>query len=158
MAPLAARLASARNIALNNRIRPCDLETRLGTRYTADSLAAIRRHFPGVRFVWLMGADNLLQIAAWERWPQIVNAVPVAVFDRPTYSVRACAAKAARRLARARIPERSARLLATMEAPAWVFLRQPLNHRSATEIRSSRVSCADAAKEPEEGLQLKEEV
>ena len=151
MAPLADRLAGARALARHPRIRPCDLESRLGTRYTADSLAALVRHFPGVRFVWLMGADNLMQIARWERWPQIVNAMPIAVLDRPSYSVRACAAKAARRFARARKPERSARRLATMETPAWVFLRQPLNSRSATEIRTSSATRGGASKGPGEG-------
>ena len=151
MAPLATRLAGARTLARHPRIWPCDLESRLGTRYTADSLAALVRHFPGVRFVWLMGADNLMQIAHWERWPQIVNDMPIAVFDRPSYSVRASAAKAARRFARARLPERSARLLATMETPAWVFLRQPLNSRSATEIRTSRATRGGAQEGPGEG-------
>ena len=155
MAPLTERLRSARALARHPQIWPCDLETRLGTRYTADSLCALKRRFPGVRFVWLMGADNLLQLSSWERWPQIVNAMPVAVLDRPSYSVRASAAKAARRFARARVPERSARLLAAMEPPAWVFLRQPLNSRSATEIRTSRTASVGASGG---GLQLKEEV
>ena len=151
MATLAERLAGARAVARHPRIRPCDLESRLGTRYTADSLEAIVRRFPGVRFVWLMGADNLLQISSWQRWPQIINAMPVAVFDRPFYSVRASAAKAALRFARARVSERSAGRLASMPPPAWVFLRQPLNSRSATEIRTRRAARGDAPGEPGEG-------
>src|SRR3990172_3884151 len=83
---------------------------------------ALRRRFPRLRFVWLMGADNLVQIQAWKDWQRIFNAVPVAVFTRPPYSYRALAAKAARRFAAARIDERASRTLPGRAAPAWAFL------------------------------------
>ena len=140
MAPMAERLADARARARHRRIRPSALESLLGTRYTADSLAALQARFPGIRFVWLMGADNLAQLASWQRWPQILHRVPVAVFDRAPYSVRAHAAKAARRFAQARVSERHAKRLAAMAPPAWTFLRQPLNAQSASRIRAQRAS------------------
>ena len=140
MAPQAERLAGARALVRHPRIRPSSLESLLGTRYTADSLAALGRRFRGIRFVWLMGADNLLQLSSWQRWPQILNGMPVAVFDRAPYSVRANAAKAARRFAQARVSERHARRLAAMAPPAWTFLRQPLNAQSASRIRAHRAT------------------
>ena len=112
MAPLAERLASARRIADGRRIVATAIEARLGTRYTADTLAALRRRFPRVRFVWLMGADNLEQLPRWRRWRTIAAAMPFAVLPRPTYNHRALAGLAARRLRRARRAARFAPALA----------------------------------------------
>lgn len=135
MAPLAERMAGARAMARHPRIRVSDIEARLGTRYTAQTLARLRRRFPAERFVWLMGADNLAQIQRWKAWTRIFHTVPVAVLARPTYSLRALAHKAAQRFAKARLPERTARTLAGRAPPAWIFLHGRLNPLSATAIR-----------------------
>ena len=138
MAPFAERLAAARRLARNPRIRVTDLEQRLGSRYTAESLKLLRRRFPETRFVWLMGADNLAQIAQWRDWQQIFHLVPIAVFARPSYCFKALAAKAARRFARYKLKEGAGRRLATSEPPAWMFVHGRLNPISATEIRRRR--------------------
>ena len=140
MAPLADRLASARAVAgAHPRIRATAIETALGTRYTVDTLARLRVRFPNVRFVWLMGADNLVQIARWARWPRIFAAVPVAILARSPYSQKALAAKAARRLLRFRLRDGAARGLPGRRLPAWVYLHTRLHPASATAIRARRV-------------------
>lgn len=136
MASLETRLGTARTLARHPRIRPTALEAVLGTRYTAHTLAALKRRFPGVRFVWLMGADNLAQLTQWKDWSDIFNLVVIAVFDRPSYSLRAAAAKAARRFAARRLESSAARALAGKEPPAWVFVRNRLNTQSGTQIRT----------------------
>lgn len=138
MAPFALRLAEARLVAAHPRIRVSDLEMRFGTRYTADTLKRLKHQFRAYRFVWLMGADNLAGMAAWKDWQQIFHLVPIAVFDRPTYTYRALAAKAARRFACFRAREQSARTLVTSPPPAWTFVHHRLNPISATEIRRKR--------------------
>jgi nicotinate-nucleotide adenylyltransferase len=137
MAPFAARLEGARRIAeADRRILVTDLESRLGpSRYTADTLKTLRRRFPRLRFVWLMGGDNLVQIPKWERWPEIFRTVPIAVFDRPSYSLKALSGAAAKRFARYRVAASDERRLAEMEPPAWVFFHTRLDERSATRIR-----------------------
>ncbi len=138
MAPFAVRLEGARRIAeADRRIVVTDLESRLrSSRYTADTLKALRRRFPRLRFVWLMGGDNLVQIPIWERWPDIFWTVPIAVFDRPSYSLKALSGLAAKRFARYRVPASDERRLAEMEPPAWAFFHTRLDDRSATRIRS----------------------
>ncbi|MDF3075447.1 MAG: nadD [Alphaproteobacteria bacterium] len=138
MAPLKDRLAQARAIAGKGRIKVTDIETRLGTRYTADTIAALQRQFPRLNFVWLMGADNLAQISRWDRWQSIFNSVPIAVFDRPAYSLSALNAKAAQRYASRRIVAEQAGELAGLEPPAWTFIRSRLHPASATQIRAQR--------------------
>ena len=138
MAPQADRLARAAALISDPRIKLTDIETRLGTRYTADTVIALRRRFPNTRFVWLMGADNLAQLRRWDRWQTIFRTVPIAVFARPSYCLRALSDMAARRYARWRVPARASRRLVDLNPPAWVFVAARLDARSATEIRSNR--------------------
>jgi nicotinate-nucleotide adenylyltransferase len=140
MAPLAERLEGARRLIRHPRIRALALEADLGTRHTADTLAALRARFPRDRFVWLIGADNLIQMPRWRRWSFIFHAVPVAVFARPTYSLRALSGTAARRFARFRVRGPRARGLADRIPPAWAFFPMPLHFESSTRIRSVRQS------------------
>lgn len=138
MAPLERRLAEARVVARHPRIRVTDIEARLGTRYTVDGLRALKTRFPRHAFVWLMGADNLAEIPRWRDWETIFALVPIAVIDRPTYSYKALAGRAARRFGRARLAARDARALASRRPPAWIFLRARLHPASATAIRRAR--------------------
>ncbi len=142
MAPLADRLARARAVARHPRIRPTDIETRLGTRYTVDTVRALRRRWPHIRFVWLIGADNLLQLPRWHRWDMLFRLVPIAVFARHPYSLRALSGSAARRFATSRLPERAVRTLAGREPPAWAFLHIRVHPASATAIREARGKAA----------------
>ena len=136
MAEFETRLETARSVARHPRIEVTDIERQLGTRYTGDTLRALVKRFPQLAFVWLMGADNLVEIPKWRDWTVIFHLVPIAVFDRSTYADRALAGKAARRFARYRRDSRRARTLAGSKPPAWVFLRGSTHPGSATSIRA----------------------
>ena len=137
MAPLADRLASARGIADGRRVVATAVEAGLHTRYTFDTLVMLRRLFPRVRFVWIMGADNLVQLPRWQRWMGIAGLMPMAVMPRPTYNARALASQAAHRLRRALLPSRAGRALAGQMPPAWTFLPARQNPASATALRAA---------------------
>ncbi|NTS66197.1 nicotinate-nucleotide adenylyltransferase [Sphingomonas sp. HHU CXW] len=137
MAPLAARLASARLMARRSRIRATDIETRLGTRYTVDTLRKITRRFPRDRFVWIMGADNLAQFGAWHRWRDIARTMPIAVVARPGYDGRAAAAPAMAWLRRYGHPPRLASNWTDWSVPALVLLRFRPDPTSATLRRAA---------------------
>lgn len=151
MAPLESRLAEARTMARDRRIRVSDIEARLGTQFTVDTVQALRRRFPRARFVWLIGADNLAQLPRWRRWTTLFRLVPIAVFAREPYSLRALSGLAARRFARWRLAQRASRSLAGHKPPAWVFLHIRIHRASATAIRESRVR----AGRPGRGAQAK---
>jgi nicotinate-nucleotide adenylyltransferase len=138
MATFSARLASARQASGHPRLLVTDLEAQFGTRYTADTLRQLRRRYPRTRFVWLMGADNLLQLPRWRHWRRIFECMPVAAFNRPPYSLKAPTGHAARRFARCRVEAAKAGRLADRTPPAWIFLRNPLHPASATAIRSGQ--------------------
>ncbi len=134
-APLSERMARARAVMRHPRVRVTDLETRLGTRRTWDGLHRLKGRFRGVRFVWLMGADNLADLHRWDNWEEILALVPVAVLSRPGHRVSPLFSPAARRCRRDRCPERAAPQLAFADPPAWTFLNVPMSDLSSTSIR-----------------------
>lgn len=135
-ADLARRLAAARVLMRHPQVEVTDLEARLGTRYTAATLAALKARAPGVRFVWLMGADNLVGFHRWDRWPEIMRAVPVGVLARPGQQLRAGLSPAALRFARWRVPQTAARRLPFLAPPAWALVSGPMVAASSTELRA----------------------
>jgi len=135
-ADLARRIAVARILAGDPRIKVTGVEAALGTTYTADTLSRLKAQLPGVRLVWMMGADNLASFHRWRDWRRIAAEVPVAVFNRPGLALRAIAGPAARALAGHRIRERDASRLADMAPPAWVFLSAPHVPLSSTQLRA----------------------
>jgi nicotinate-nucleotide adenylyltransferase len=134
-ADLAERVAGARRHARGRAMIVSDAETRLGSQYTIDTIRALKARFPGVRFVWIMGADSLASFHRWRGWTQIMREVPVAVVSRPWIALRSRLSPAARRFARFRRPSSEAALLPGMAAPAWIFLRAPFNFQSSTALR-----------------------
>lgn len=135
-APMAQRIARARRVMPDPKVVITGLEAGLGTRYTAQTLARLKALYPGVRFVWLMGADNLAQFHRWEDWRSILAAVPVGVLARPGHQMVARQALAARIYARARLRAAQARHLACADLPAWCFVQMPMSDLSSSAIRA----------------------
>ena len=135
IAPLAARVASARRQARRAPIRVSAIERELGTRYTIDTLRKIQRRWPKRRFIWLMGADNLAQFVRWKNWRGIARLMPIAVIARPGYDSAALASPAMAWLRRFRTSAASLNDRAKWSTPALVYLRFDPDSRSATAIR-----------------------
>jgi nicotinate-nucleotide adenylyltransferase len=133
---LEERAKAAAAMADDPRIEVTCLESVIGTRYTVDTINYLRRRASGLRFVWIMGADNLAQFHRWQKWQRIATQMPIAVIDRPPQSFRALTAPAAQALARYRLPESEATRLADARAPAWVFLTGMKLNLSSTGLRN----------------------
>ncbi len=136
MADFDVRIQSAHTMSQDRRIRVTDIEIELGTTYTAETLKKLKQIYPKANFVWLMGADNLIQISKWKDWQDIFRTVPIAIFTRPTYTNRALAGFAAKRFARYRVSEGQVHRLSVMQAPAWSFLNIKPDAISATRVRA----------------------
>ncbi|MDB5662887.1 MAG: nicotinic acid mononucleotide adenylyltransferase [Sphingomonas bacterium] len=136
MAPLAARLASARSMARRTPIRPTAIEAQLGTRYTVDTLAKLIRRYPDRRFIWLMGADNLGQFHRWRAWRRIARMVPIAVIARPGYDRPARAMRAMGWLRHFVRPVGQSREWTRWRPPALLLLRFRPDAGSATRVRA----------------------
>jgi len=133
------RLLAAQHFNRHPRIIVTDIESRLGTRFTINTLRALKRRFPQLRFVWLMGSDNLVQIPRWRNWQEIFANVPVTVIARPGTALAALSSKAATRFRSAYVPPN--RHIAVMSPPAWTLLdSRRRNPSSATRLRQNRAS------------------
>lgn len=133
--PLAERIRQARGVANHARIQVTGIEAMLRTRYTADTLRALKRRCPGVNFVWIMGSDNLAGFHRWAEWRTIARMTPIAIIDRPGSTHSAMASPAANWLSRWRIPENQAASLPRTRPPAWVFLHGKRSALSSTMLR-----------------------
>jgi nicotinate-nucleotide adenylyltransferase len=136
-AALDRRLNAARALVSHPRIHVSDFEAQAGIRYTAQTIAKLQQARPLLRFVWLMGADNLAQFHRWQDWQDIMERVPVGVLARPGKRTIARTSKAARIYAGARLPGRMSQLLADSPAPAWCFINVPMRAISSTALRQS---------------------
>ena len=138
LAPLPARIAAARALTHHPRIDVTGLEAVIKTRYTYDTISWLVTRCPGVRFVWVMGADNLRSFHRWQKWRKIAELVPIVVIDRLGPSLYAAASPAGNALARVRIPEYAASALPDRKAPVWAFLHGLKSPLSSTALRALR--------------------
>lgn len=134
--PADQRVLDARRLAQDPRIDVTSLEEDIGTRFTIETLLWLKRRCPRVRFIWMMGGDNLENFHRWYRWQDIARLMPIAVFDRPGATLAAANSQAALTMARARIPEGRAIRLADMRAPAWMFFHGKRSPLSSTALRT----------------------
>jgi nicotinate-nucleotide adenylyltransferase len=137
LAPLAERIRLSRGVARHPRIKVTAFEAGLGAAFTAQTLIWLYERLPRVRFVWLMGADNLASFHRWNDWRTVFEIMPIAVEDRPGWRHRALASPAAARFARHRIPEGEAAMLPDLPPPAWCFVSGPLSKLSSTVLRAA---------------------
>lgn len=138
LATTAMRVDEAKQVSDDPRIDVTAFEEAIGARYTVDTLAYLKRRYPGVRFVWIMGADNLASFHRWRGWRRIARMMPIAVIDRPGWTLKAVRSKSATALSSSRIGESEALALPGLEPPAWVFLHGPRSHLSSTKLRQMR--------------------
>jgi nicotinate-nucleotide adenylyltransferase len=138
LAPIDARITAARALARHPRIAVTGLEADIGAHYSYDTIRYLRARCPGVRFVWIMGADNLRTFHRWQKWRSIAAMVPIAVIDRLGPSLYATAGLAGQALARYRVPDSQARSLADHPPPAWIYLHGLKSPLSSTALRAAR--------------------
>jgi len=138
LAPLAERVIAARTLAHHPRLDVTDIEAKIGTRYSYETIAYLVRRCPHVHFVWIMGADNLRSFHRWQRWRDIAALVPIVVVDRLGPSLYATASAAGQALARVRIRESAAKTLPQRKPPAWVYLHGLKSPLSSTALRAAR--------------------
>lgn len=138
LAPLGKRIAAARALTHHPRIDVTGLESVINTKFTYDTVSWLKARCPRVRFVWIMGADNLRHFHRWQNWRAIANLLPIVVVDRLGPSLYASASPAGQALARARIREQDAASLPDRHAPAWTYLHGLKSPLSSTALRALR--------------------
>ena len=151
LAALQARVEAARRLVAGPRVAVTDIEAEIGARYTYETLAWLTRRAPHVRFVWIMGADNLIQFHLWRHWRAIADLTPIVVVDRPGSTLRAMSSRAAIALAPWRVAEGEASRFADLDPPALIFLHGPRSELSSTLLRGGRPNMSRLASRREAG-------
>ncbi len=139
---VAKRVAAAKRVASHPRIAVTGFAGVKGSAYTIDLLTELKRRFPGVNFVWLMGADNLAQFHRWRSWQKIFASMPIAVLDRPGFRLKARASQAGMRFQEFHVDESDASGLARLSPPAWTIVTHRLSHLSSTKLRAEKTGGA----------------
>lgn len=137
LAPLGQRLRMSEEIAPNPRIKVTAFEKAIGQSYTAKTLDIVKLRNPGVRFIWIMGADNLQGFHHWQNWQKIARTFPIAVIDRPGSTLAYLSSKMAKTFDFARVDEEDAGALAFRKAPAWTFIHGPRSPLSSSALRQN---------------------
>lgn len=135
--PMVERMKAARAIARHPKIIVTPVEAAIVTRYTYDTIAALKKRCAGVRFVWIMGADNFLNFHQWRHWLKIAQLVPMAIIDRPGSTFNSLKGRAAHKLSGTRLKEENSKRLAFQKPPAFVFLHGPRSSLSSTWLRNN---------------------
>jgi nicotinate-nucleotide adenylyltransferase len=147
LAPLGERIAAARALTRHPRIDVTGLEAVIKTRYTYDTILWLIARCPGVRFVWIMGADNLRSFHRWQRWRDIAELMPFVVVDRLGPSLYAASSAAGQALRPYRVPEHAIPNLPLQSAPAWAFLHGLKSPLSSTALRARRSTSSSSPAE-----------
>jgi nicotinate-nucleotide adenylyltransferase len=155
---LKQRVAAANEVARHPRIVVTGFEEEFGFVHTIDTIRLLKRRFPQVQFVWLMGADNLAEFHRWRAWEELFALLPIAVFDRPGFGLKARAGKAARRFASAAVDDSDAAGLALIDPPAWTFLTIPLSGLSSTGLRGTSGKDKSRKEKAKKGAKKKDQL
>ncbi|HEY5070866.1 MAG TPA: nicotinate-nucleotide adenylyltransferase [Caulobacteraceae bacterium] len=137
-APLHSRLAMSQLFAIGPSMMASAAESRLGSRFTVDTVLRFRARFPKVHFVWIMGADSLAAFHTWRNWRTIMAAVPIAIVSRPGHALKSLFSPATKVFSRGRLPASAARRLSLTPPPAWIYFSEPLKFASSTTLRNRR--------------------
>ena len=135
-APMQDRIAAARQLITDPRVKVSSVEADLGTRYTAETLAALAARYPKTRFIWLMGADNLMQFDQWQNWHSIITTTPLGILARPGSRLAPLKARAAQIYRWARLPAAQSHQLGRYQAPCWCYVNMPMVDLSSTALRT----------------------
>jgi len=133
---ISKRYEASREIMQHPAVTITDIESRLGSQFTAETVHILQRMYPGVKFVWLMGADNLVNFHKWDKWNWIVKNVPIGVLARPGEQIKAGLSPTATRYRRYRISSEKAFCLSILTPPVWTLLIGPMRDISSTDLRA----------------------
>ena len=136
--PIEQRIEKAKNIISNKKILVTDIERKINTKYTIDTLKYLTTRYGERKFVWLMGADNLTNFHLWKSWKEIAKIIPIVIIDRPESSLKSLASLAANYLRQYRLDEADSNYLIHKKLPAWIFIHDQLNGISSTEVRNKK--------------------
>ena len=134
---VAERVQATRAMARHPRMIVTDFEATLGAHYTVETVRFLVRRCPNVRFVYILGADSFANFHRWRAWREIASLVPLAVVDRPGWTLRALRGRAAAILGSGWASPHGG------VGPGWTFIEGPRSDMSSTALRDKLLKTLD---------------
>jgi len=132
---LNSRFLASKIIMKHPSVVITDLERKFKTKYTFQTLIKLKKLYPSTKFVWLMGADNLINFHHWKNCDWIMKNIPVGVLARPEEQIKAGLSRTAIKFGNYRLPKEKSIILSNYIPPVWTLSTGPMRNISSTEIR-----------------------
>ena len=133
------RLKKVKKFLTNQNIKVLEIQDLSKNIYTIDVLEYLFKKFPQKKFIWLMGADSLVNFHLWKDWKKIFYNIPIAIFDRPFYSLSIPKAQATLHFKEYKISSKLSKKLKFMKTPSWSFITGLTHLQSSTKIRENKL-------------------
>ena len=130
-----SRFLASKKIMKHPSVVITDLERKFKTKYTFQTLIKLKKLYPSTKFVWLMGADNLINLHHWKNWDWIMKNIPIGVMARPRDQIKAGLSPAAIRFSKYRLPREKSLLLPYLSPPVWTLVTGSMKNISSTKLR-----------------------
>ena len=71
------RLKNCKIIAKNHPIQIKEIEKKINSKYSQFTIEYLCNHYPNIKFYWLMGADNLINLHKWQNWRRFFKQISI---------------------------------------------------------------------------------
>jgi len=132
------RLRNCKTIVRNQPIKVKEIEKKINSKYSYQTIKYINKHYKNLNFFWLMGADNLINFHQWQNAHRIFNEIPIVVFRRYGYNEKALKSNIANFYKNFRINNKKISVNNFNSTPVWTIIQNKEIKISSTEIRKQR--------------------
>jgi nicotinate-nucleotide adenylyltransferase len=133
------RIKNCKEISKDKPILIKEIEKKINSKYTYQTLDYLLNHYINVKFFWIMGADNLINFHKWQKWRQIFQEISIVVFKRHGYNNQALKSIACRTFTNYRINFLQINKNDFINLPSWAWVNNREIKISSTEIRQQRL-------------------
>ena len=132
------RIKNCNSITKGYPIKVTEIEKKINSKYSYESINFIRNHYKNIKFFWLMGADNLINFHKWEKWNDIFKDISIVVFKRYGYNNKALNSLALKKFLQYQININPVNKINFKQLPSWTWINNSEIKISSTDIRKQR--------------------
>ena len=132
------RIKNCHAITKRLPIKVTDIEYKINSSYSYESLNFIQNYYKNIKFYWLMGADNLINFHQWQKWRDIFNDISIVVFRRHGYNNKALNSVTTKIFSQFQVIANPIKQSYFKQLPSWTWINNREIKISSTEIRKQR--------------------
>jgi len=132
------RVNNCHKVTLDTSIKIKEIEKKINSKYTYQTLKYLKNHYSQIKFYWLMGSDNLINFHKWRKWRNIFNEISIVIFKRHGYNNKALKSIASKSFLHSQIKSFHLNQTYFNTFPSWAWANNKEIKISSTEIRQQR--------------------